>query len=117
MSTPAALTFTEFTDPRVLWVNVQAVNQFFNSITVSIGNAQIPAATLTELGGVEKMSLAAFAPPAAVATYVTINLDDGTAPVLVPSHDAFADLLTKLDYLSTYITDLKAQLDAKGYTG
>jgi hypothetical protein len=117
MATPANLNFTEFTDPRVLWVNVQAVNTFFNSITVSVSGENIPAATLTELGGVKQMALTAFNPPVANATYVTINLDDGSAPVDIPSHDAFVDLKTRVDYLATYITALKAQLDAKGYTG
>ena len=102
---PAHLNFTEFTDDEILWVNKEAVNQFFNSVT--IGDASENDAGVI-FAAANQAALGA-------STYVSINILDELGVVTttqIVSKDAFDalkaaydDLILKLKVAGTMVGD------------
>jgi hypothetical protein len=119
MPTAAPINFPHFTNVRILWANVSAVNNFFESLTVTIGGDNLPAATVDSLGGVKLLEIGAFAPGAVNGDVVNINTiaDDGTTVVssVVPSIAAYNSSIARIALLEAAFQNLYAQLLAKGY--
>lgn len=118
MPAAASLTFTPLTDPVVWFATVQAFNQWVGEITVTIGAANLPAATTAAIGGVKMATLSAYVPETVVPTWVGIISDengDGVAETVnVPSQQAYTDLKTKLDNCAAKLDALMDALEAAG---
>lgn len=113
MASNAPLIFTLFTDPRILFANVDAANNFFASCYVTLTGENIPPATSTTYGGVKQMTLSNYAPPASSISYLTINTGDES--VQVPSHDAYVALEAKVEAMNVSLSQLMTQLISQGY--
>jgi len=115
MPTSAPLIFPAFTDPRTAWVNVAAINTFFNACSVSINAANLPSPTVNDIGGVKLLEIGIFATTALNQSYVNIVADDGVTQQSVPTQAAYDLLSQKIADMENYIQALDAQLRAKGY--
>jgi hypothetical protein len=66
MATPVTATFTPFTNTRIVWADVAAINNFFNSLTFNITAANLPEATVDEIGAVKQLEIVAPVVPAVI---------------------------------------------------
>ncbi len=118
MAVPVSLTFPLFTDPFVLFENMEAANAFFGAITVSIESINLPEATTTTIGGVLVATVPAYAAQTVTLTYITINTDeggDGTAESYIAlSQTAAQDIKAKLEALSTQVAAMQTAMITAG---
>lgn len=115
MPTPVTPTFNRLTDARVLWVNVDAANNFFDAFSFTISGANLPVPTVADLGGVKLLEIPVFVAPALTSQYVNLVIDDGGTQQQVPTKAAYDTLVTQVDTLNQFILQLYNQLLAKGY--
>lgn len=108
----ASLNFTRFTDPRVLWLSVDAVNAFFDGVTVSVNSENLPAATIGAIGGVKIASTGVYSAGVVTPAYVTINYGEGD--VLLPSQAYMEQVNTRLENLSAAFNTMRAAMVAAG---
>ncbi len=108
----ASLTFNHFTNTRVLFADVDAVNNFFESISVSIGSENLPAATIAAIGAVKAGNVDIYEDSRVTVTYDTIANDEGS--IELASKVAFDNLLAKVDAIGGYLETLTAALASAG---
>lgn len=114
MAQPLSPTFPAFTDPRLVWANVAAINAFFNAFTFTIAGNNLPEPTIATLGGVMSLTLSEYEDSASVTT--TVDMNDGAGDIQsVPTNAAFLALVARVDLLANYIAQLDTQLRSQGY--
>jgi len=117
MATPVTANFTPFTNTRILWADVAAVNNFFNSLTFNITAANLPEATVDEIGAIKQIVLASPAVPAVTLDSLTTIADDGATQNVTPTYASYLTLVAQVAYLKEYIEALYQQLNDQGYIG
>lgn len=114
-ATPVTPTFSPLTNPRVLWANLAAANNFFESFSFNITGVNLPTPTTTALGGVMWLELLPLTLPAVDLNYAVLASGDGVTTQEVPTKEAFLSLKAQYDALKSYVEVLAAQLILKGY--
>ena len=108
---PSNINFTLFTDPTILWATKDAVNLFFQTVTV-------PNATISNFGVVKKATIPANPPSAPIAlsaVNVPILNADGTVTTYTFVSKADLDSLnTSINTLRTTIINLQNALRNAG---
>lgn len=117
MPTPISPNFTPFTNTRILFADVAAVNNFFNSLTYTITAANLPEASVNAIGAVKQIVIAAPVVPEVTLDSLTTVADDGATQNVTPTYASYLTLIAQVDYLKSYIEALYTQLNSQGYVG
>lgn len=117
MATPCTANFTPFTNTRILWADVAAVNNFFSGLSFTITAANLPEATVSDVGAVKQLEILEPTIPAIVSATLNIVADDGVTQNEVAMASYVASLEAKVEAMNQWMQALYGQLLAQGYVG
>lgn len=114
MPTPITPNFQRFTNTRIAWADVAALNNFFENLNFTITADNLPAASVANIGAVKSFNINQPVAPAVVVASLNIVADDGVTQNEVALKSYVDSLAAQVAYLKAWNELLYAQLVTAG---